>query len=66
MKQASVQPIDATFVLPACNHSGLGEEGWVLFHHIRKHGVEPATSIMLVLLIFLLVQAIRTMHLNLL
>lgn len=41
MKQASVQPIDATFVLAACNHSGLGEEGWVLFHHIRKHGIEP-------------------------
>ncbi|KAL9453564.1 hypothetical protein AB3S75_009217 [Citrus x aurantiifolia] len=20
---------------------GLGEEGWVLFHHIRKHGIEP-------------------------
>lgn len=41
MKQASVQPIDATFVLAAFNHSGLGEEGWVLFHHIRKHGIEP-------------------------
>lgn len=43
MKEAIVQQNDATFVglLAACNHSGLGEEGWVLFHRMREHGIEP-------------------------
>ncbi|CAK9156524.1 unnamed protein product [Ilex paraguariensis] len=43
MKQAGVCPNDVTFIglLTACNHSGLVEEGWELFHSIRDYGIEP-------------------------
>lgn len=43
MEQARVIPNDVTFVglLTACNHSGLVEEGWRLFHHMKDFGIEP-------------------------
>ena len=43
MEQARVLPNDVTFVglLTACNHSGLVEDGWKLFHRIRDYGIEP-------------------------
>lgn len=42
MKQAGVCPNDVTFVglLTACNHSGLVEEGWELFHSMKYYGIE--------------------------
>lgn len=43
MKQAGVCPNDVTFVglLTACKNSGLVEEGWELFYHMRDYGIEP-------------------------
>ncbi|XP_048233338.1 pentatricopeptide repeat-containing protein At3g12770 isoform X2 [Ricinus communis] len=43
MRQAGVRPNDVTFVglLTACKNSGLVEEGWEYFHHIRDYGIEP-------------------------
>ncbi|KAF2285029.1 hypothetical protein GH714_036027 [Hevea brasiliensis] len=43
MRQAGVCPNDVTFVglLTACKNSGLVEEGWKLFHHMRDYGIEP-------------------------
>ncbi|KAG2717132.1 hypothetical protein I3760_03G159000 [Carya illinoinensis] len=43
MKRDGVLPNDVTFVglLTACNHSGLVEEGWELFHSMRYFGIEP-------------------------
>lgn len=43
MEQARVIPNNVTFVglLTACNHSGLVEEGWRLFHRMKDYGIEP-------------------------
>lgn len=43
MIQAGVIPNDVTFigVLTACNHSGLVEEGWYIFHRMKHYGIEP-------------------------
>ncbi|KAF5746027.1 pentatricopeptide repeat-containing protein [Tripterygium wilfordii] len=43
MKQVGVCPNDVTFIglLTACNHSGLVEDGWQLFHCMRDSGIEP-------------------------
>lgn len=43
MKQSGVCPNDVTFVglLMACNHSGLIEEGWELFHCMKDYDIEP-------------------------
>ncbi|EOY04173.1 Mitochondrial editing factor 22 [Theobroma cacao] len=43
MKQAGVCPNDVTFLglLTACNHSGLVEDGWRLFHCMKDYGIEP-------------------------
>ncbi|XP_059661020.1 pentatricopeptide repeat-containing protein At3g12770 [Cornus florida] len=43
MKQAGVCPNDVTFIglLMACNHSGLVEEGWKIFHSMRDYRIEP-------------------------
>ncbi|CAN1131566.1 Pentatricopeptide repeat-containing protein At3g12770 [Linum perenne] len=43
MRHTGVQPNDVTFVslLSACNHSGLVEDGWKLFHCMREYGIEP-------------------------
>ncbi|KAJ7981362.1 Pentatricopeptide repeat [Quillaja saponaria] len=43
MRQAGICPNAVTFLglLTACNHSGLVEEGWELFHHMREYRIEP-------------------------
>ncbi|GMI73453.1 mitochondrial editing factor 22 [Hibiscus trionum] len=43
MNQAGVHPNDVTFLglLTACNHSGLVEDGWKLFHCMKNYGIEP-------------------------
>lgn len=43
MRQAGVCPNDVTFVglLTACKNSGLVEEGWEHFHHMRDYSIEP-------------------------
>ncbi|KAH7576817.1 hypothetical protein JRO89_XS01G0156600 [Xanthoceras sorbifolium] len=40
---AGVPPNDVTFVglLTACNHSGLVDEAWKLFHCMKDYGIEP-------------------------
>lgn len=45
MEKAGVVPNDVTFLglLTACNHSGLVQEGWELFHHMRDYGIEPGS-----------------------
>jgi pentatricopeptide repeat protein len=45
MEKAGVVPNDVTFLglLTACNHSGLVQEGWKLFHHMRDYGIEPGS-----------------------
>lgn len=43
MEQAGVPPNDVTFLalLTACNHSGLVEEGWKLFHCMKDYAIKP-------------------------
>lgn len=43
MRKSGVHPNDVTFVglLTACNHSGLVEDGWKIFHCMRDYGIEP-------------------------
>ncbi|XP_010246108.1 PREDICTED: pentatricopeptide repeat-containing protein At3g12770 [Nelumbo nucifera] len=44
MKHAGIEPNDVTFIglLSACNHSGLVQEGWELFHCMKRdHKIEP-------------------------
>lgn len=43
MKQSGVCPNAVTFLglLTACNHSGLVEDGWQLFHCMKDYGIEP-------------------------
>ncbi|GKV11437.1 hypothetical protein SLEP1_g22698 [Rubroshorea leprosula] len=43
MMQAGVCPNDVTFIglLTACNHSGLVEDGWWIFHCMKDYKIEP-------------------------